>query len=153
MDAERMQEITKDHPRISDKIRALHRAGVARSEIATFLGRRYQQVRNVIKDDERRAAKGSEAVISSRASGKPGKDVVAEADSHAVTRLAPGGIVEIPPLVIERVKLQEGDPLLVLTRGDEIVLLPRSAIVARLKREVSGRGGEVAALVEALAQG
>jgi hypothetical protein len=39
---------------VSDNIRALARAGYSRSEIAGLLGKRYQHVRNVLVDDERR---------------------------------------------------------------------------------------------------
>lgn len=40
----------------SDKIRALNRMGMARADIARALGTRYQFVRNVLVNDERRAA-------------------------------------------------------------------------------------------------
>lgn len=39
---------------VSDRIRALHRGGYSRAEIARLLNKRYQHVRNVLVDDERR---------------------------------------------------------------------------------------------------
>lgn len=46
--------IVKSNATVSDKIRTLARAGHGRSEIARLLGKRYQHVRNVLVDDERR---------------------------------------------------------------------------------------------------
>lgn len=40
--------ITKDHTTKSSKIRALDASGYTRSQIANFLGIRYQHVRNVL---------------------------------------------------------------------------------------------------------
>lgn len=44
----RMESISAPHGSISAKIRALHEAGFSRSLIAGFLGKGYQQVRNVL---------------------------------------------------------------------------------------------------------
>lgn len=44
-----MQKVIKDeHKTVSAKIRALDAAGYTRSQIANFLGKRYQHVRNVL---------------------------------------------------------------------------------------------------------
>jgi len=51
MDRDRMQAIAGPHATISDKIRALAAAGAPRAEIARFLGKRYQHVRNVLEGD------------------------------------------------------------------------------------------------------
>ena len=40
--------ITDEHKTVSAKIRALDAAGYTRSQIANFLGKRYQHVRNVL---------------------------------------------------------------------------------------------------------
>lgn len=40
--------ITDQHKTVSSKIRALDAAGYTRSQIANFLGKRYQHVRNVL---------------------------------------------------------------------------------------------------------
>ena len=47
-DRERMERITSVHATTSDKIRALDAAGYSRAEIAKFLGKLYQHVRNVL---------------------------------------------------------------------------------------------------------
>jgi hypothetical protein len=46
-----MAEIAAAYATVSDKIRALNAAGVPRAEIARFLGKRYQHVRNVLEGD------------------------------------------------------------------------------------------------------
>ena len=43
-----MQHIVKDHATVSARIRALDAAGYARADIARFLGKKYQHVRNVL---------------------------------------------------------------------------------------------------------
>lgn len=59
-----MERIASNHVTISDKIRALNGAGYSRADIAKHLGRRYQQVRNVLKQDEIRAAVGCSAGVA-----------------------------------------------------------------------------------------
>jgi hypothetical protein len=50
-DPDRLRAIAAPHATVADKIRALAGAGVARADIARFLGKRYQHVRNVLEDD------------------------------------------------------------------------------------------------------
>ncbi|HXQ17860.1 MAG TPA: hypothetical protein VN814_24840 [Caulobacteraceae bacterium] len=50
-DPERLAAIAARHRTVADKIRALAGAGVPRADIARFLGKRYQHVRNVLEDD------------------------------------------------------------------------------------------------------
>src|SRR5579872_4571293 len=50
-DFERLSAIAALHATVADKIRALAGAGVARADIARFLGKRYQHVRNVLEGD------------------------------------------------------------------------------------------------------
>jgi hypothetical protein len=56
MDAEQMAKIAEPYATTSDRIRALAAAGAPRAEIARFLGKRYQHVRNVLVDDAQRSA-------------------------------------------------------------------------------------------------
>lgn len=53
MDNVKMMEITQPYRTKADKMRVLERAGVARADIARFLGVRYQQVRNTLEGDKR----------------------------------------------------------------------------------------------------
>ena len=48
-----MMELTEGFRTKADKMRVLERAGVARADIARFLGVRYQQVRNTLEGDKR----------------------------------------------------------------------------------------------------
>jgi hypothetical protein len=46
-----MAELIEPYSTVSDRIRVLDAAGVQRAEIAKFLGKRYQHVRNVLEGD------------------------------------------------------------------------------------------------------
>lgn len=50
-EADRLRSIAAPHATVADKIRALASAGVPRADIARFLGKRYQHVRNVLEGD------------------------------------------------------------------------------------------------------
>ena len=50
-EADRLAAIVEPHATVADKIRALSAAGVPRADIARFLGKRYQHVRNVLEGD------------------------------------------------------------------------------------------------------
>jgi hypothetical protein len=50
-DPERLRTLAAPHATVAGKIRALAAAGVPRADIARFLGKRYQHVRNVLEDD------------------------------------------------------------------------------------------------------
>ena len=55
LDREQMAKIVEPYATTSDRIRALAAAGAPRAEIARFLGKRYQHVRNVLVDDAQRS--------------------------------------------------------------------------------------------------
>jgi hypothetical protein len=48
---DQMAKIVEPYATVSDRIRALAAAGAPRAEIARFLGKRYQHVRNVLEGD------------------------------------------------------------------------------------------------------
>src|SRR5215472_7553982 len=50
-ETDRLAAIAGQHATVANKIRALSTAGVARADIARFLGKRYQHVRNVLEGD------------------------------------------------------------------------------------------------------
>lgn len=54
LDTELLTQIRNSHETTSARIRALHAVGWSRSKIAAALGKRYQHVRGVLIDDERR---------------------------------------------------------------------------------------------------
>jgi|tagenome__1003787_1003787.scaffolds.fasta_scaffold20286250_2 hypothetical protein len=65
LDAEQMERIVEGHATVSDKIRALDKAGVERADIARFLKRRYQHVRNVLEGDKQRG-QGAPASVKAK---------------------------------------------------------------------------------------
>jgi hypothetical protein len=51
LNADQMAALVEPFSTVSDRIRALDAAGVQRADIARFLGKRYQHVRNVLEGD------------------------------------------------------------------------------------------------------
>ncbi len=51
LDLDRMDELARAQSTVAGKIRVLDAAGVPRADIARFLGKRYQHVRNVLEGD------------------------------------------------------------------------------------------------------
>jgi hypothetical protein len=49
---EQMAEVVRPYSTVSDKIRALARYDLPRADIARFLGKRYQYIRNVLEGDK-----------------------------------------------------------------------------------------------------
>jgi|SRR5579872_6948966 len=66
-DSERLGAIAARHATVADKIRALAGAGVPRADIARFLGKRYQHVRNVLEDDAQSRPEGGGGYVLGRA--------------------------------------------------------------------------------------
>jgi antitoxin component of MazEF toxin-antitoxin module len=62
-DPDRLRALAAPHATVADKIRALAGAGVARADIARFLGKRYQHVRNVLEGDAQSGAQGGGYVV------------------------------------------------------------------------------------------
>src|SRR5689334_12654550 len=89
----------------SDKIRKLAASGYSRSDIAKFLGVRYQHVRNVLVDDERRrgASGASEAPAAWSAE--------LATDTSGKIKVRTDGSVLIPVAVLEAAGLHQGDAL------------------------------------------
>jgi bifunctional DNA-binding transcriptional regulator/antitoxin component of YhaV-PrlF toxin-antitoxin module len=139
--AREMQAHTADYTTKADKIRALARAGYKRQQIADFLGIRYQHVRNVLVDDERRAkaaTRQSEPAAQTAPEGKA-------SDSHTVGRsqepkrtvkvkLSNGGKLAIPPHMLESLGWKDGDTVWVNLEGDgEIRLADAHAVTRRIQ--------------------
>jgi bifunctional DNA-binding transcriptional regulator/antitoxin component of YhaV-PrlF toxin-antitoxin module len=114
-----MQAAIEGKVTVSDKIRALAGAGASRSEIADFLGRSYQHVRQVLVNDERRrgasaAVKRGPAVPSGRESGREAQDRAGTSSSapssEPVFRITidSDGRLAIPASVAEALELGPG---------------------------------------------
>jgi AbrB family looped-hinge helix DNA binding protein len=107
----------------SAKIRALAKAGYSRSEIANFVGCRYQFVRNVLVDEARRAGRDKVDVVDAGAtSGNPGTMKV---------KMDGDGRVVIPLSARETLGLKAGDALVVSVEDGELHLLTIPAAVRK----------------------
>ena len=121
-----MQQLTAGLKGPSAKIRALHKAGFSRSEIAKFLGKRYQHVRNVIVGDETRQTQAA-GFAEGDASGAS----ATEGLRPTKVRLGPDGRVVIPAPFREALGLKEGDVLFASIDEGEIHLLTSRAAMRR----------------------
>jgi hypothetical protein len=115
----------------SDKIRALGKAGYRRQQIADFLGIRYQHVRNVLVDAERKEKSGE------LAEPKPGwRSETPVADEPGKIRVQADGSVIIPASVLAAAGFKPGDRVMAhMEREGEIHLLSRRAAI-RLAQEL-----------------
>jgi len=114
----------------SDKIRALNRAGFTRSHIADFLAIRYQHVRNVLKDEERRVGAQASSQNEMADAAKSFEPAPATAQRVIVGK---GGEVRIPQVMLDAAGVKEGDALLVRFDDEEIRLYTPAAITRRIQ--------------------
>jgi hypothetical protein len=123
-----MERLTRTLTTKSDKIRTLGSAGYSRQAIADFLGIRYQHVRNVLVDEERKKLSGfAEGPRSERP--RPVAAPPAPATPGRVV-LGPDGSVVLPPSALAAAGYRSGDTLFARAVGDgEIRLLSSRAAI------------------------
>jgi hypothetical protein len=123
-----MQSIIEGLATVSDRIRALDRAGYSRSDIARFLGKRYQHVRNVLVGDQQVArADPSNSRPEHHPTTEPEK-----IESGAVkVRLGADGAVQLPTSFRDALGLKDGDALFARLSDGEIHLLTPTAAMRR----------------------
>jgi bifunctional DNA-binding transcriptional regulator/antitoxin component of YhaV-PrlF toxin-antitoxin module len=109
--AAEMKRLTADIPGVSAKIRVLGAAGIPRAEIAKFLGKRYQHVRNVLESDRTKSA-AKETVPAAQ----PEKRLTAK------VRLGPDGRVVIPAAMRAALGMKEEDIFFARVEDGEIRL-------------------------------
>lgn len=107
-------------PTKSAKIRKLNKAGLSRSDIAKFLGLRYQHVRNVLVADEKKAA----------ASGRTPEPVRLKIDD--------AGRVLLPAAWRDWLGAGPGDTLVLSAEGDGLKLVTLKQAVEKA-REIARR--------------
>jgi hypothetical protein len=143
LDNDKMAEVVRPFASVADKIRALDRAGVARADIARFLGKRYQHVRNVLVDPAPAAARPGDAPAP-RAPYTVGRvefsGVEEEASPQLVDdsatamfrlRFDQNGSVQIPPLVEQALGFYRGGVIIAELQGDRLILLSSKAATKR----------------------
>jgi bifunctional DNA-binding transcriptional regulator/antitoxin component of YhaV-PrlF toxin-antitoxin module len=132
-----MQAQTSGLSTKADKIRSLAKAGYTRQQIADFLGIRYQHVRNVLVDDERRAkaalgpAPPDWPTDLETKSAKP-------ADRACRVGIGPNGQIVLPKHLMEAAGTGPGKYLLVRFADDEIRLVTPEATTRKIQAWVRG---------------
>jgi hypothetical protein len=146
-DADRLATIAAPHATVAGKIRALAGAGVSRADIARFLGKRYQHVRNVLEDDAQ--SSGGYVLGKADLSGvrEGGRVFEREDDATYIERrsptafwieVKPDGTLPLPPEIVavldarpgERVFAKISDGRVTLKSGDA-AMRDAQAIVAK----------------------
>ncbi|QUD87417.1 AbrB/MazE/SpoVT family DNA-binding domain-containing protein [Phenylobacterium montanum] len=145
-----MAEIAAAHTTVSDKIRALNAEGVPRAEIARFLGKRYQHVRNVLVAD---AEQGPTYVVG-RAELAPVAEAaqpfvhepVFEQRSGGIYRLVvrDDGVLVLPPAVREALGVPAGGVVMANLSDEEFSVISSAKAGRRAQemvRATIGTGG------------
>ena len=120
----------------SAKIRALHKAGYARSDIARFLGIRYQHVRNVLIQSQQRDTQASRSE---------------EAGAKEWLQVAPDGRIVIPADYRRLLGVEHGGWILAVRDGDSLRLVSHARAIADLQERAApyAAGGSMTdALIE-----
>jgi hypothetical protein len=139
-DARKMQQLADAQVSVSDKIRALDRAGVNRADIARFLGKRYQHVRNVLEADKERdrnavltRSKDLPTYRDPEGGRSEGRESKAPSDRPlALFRLLanPDGSVLLPRHVVEAFGAAPGEVLIAVAAAGELILrTPEASVV------------------------
>ena len=146
---EEMTALTTGLGTKSEKIRRLGQAGYSRQQIADFLGIRYQHVRNVLVDEERRARSAGEAPAAGPERADPQAPMP---DPHRAFRvdIGPNGEVRLPKHVLEAAGTGPGRHLLVRFDDDEIKLVTPAATTRKIHTWVRKYVPEGVSLVEEL---
>ncbi len=139
-----MDRIVEGLERVSDRIRALDRAGYARADIARYLGKRYQHVRNVLVEDR---ARNAGKKTDKEESGKGAPDELPR--SVAVT-IGPGGRIVIPAAYRDALGLKEGQQVVLSKEDQSLRLRSRGEALRRVQEIVSSYLPPGADLVEDL---
>lgn len=119
VDPIRMAEIAEPHATVSGKIRALAAAGYARADIARFLGKRYQHIRNVLIDEQ--------FVTKGPATESAGLSGVREAE-RPFDLAVEGGVIRLPIDADGAIRL----PIFV---QNALGLRPGGVVIAELKAD------------------
>lgn len=122
MNLDQMRAIAGSENTISSKIRALDKAGFARADIARFLDRRYQHIRNVLEGDKRRSAGGPAELPKS--SNKV-DTLPRRSNANAVFRLRVNdeGALVLPRFALESFGVAPGETIVGSLEGDQLVLV------------------------------
>lgn len=150
-DRTRMRALTANLPTKSAKIRALSAGGYKRAEIATFLGLRYQHVRNVLLQKVTRplgmaataeapyAPTPAEPTRVSDAALSQSLDPSAGAEGIAVVE--PDGSLRLPVDAMASIGAAPGKNVVWLVADGEVRVLGFKAAVRRIRQDLAELGG------------
>ena len=153
MNREQMEGLVEGLGVTAEKVRVLHDAGATRSEIAAFLGIRYQHVHNVLKRSDRlgasvrdaASATGLAADPAARAPGEP----AAEPVIHLV-KVEADGRISLPPDYADRQAIRSGDILVCREESGSLRIVSRERALQELRELARKRMPEQAAILELL---
>jgi bifunctional DNA-binding transcriptional regulator/antitoxin component of YhaV-PrlF toxin-antitoxin module len=139
-----MDEIIRPYATVSDRIRALDAAGVARADIARFLDKRYQHVRNVLESDKQRGGytvgRAELAGVHEQAATFEGPDDqrLVEARGNGAFRLIvrPDGSVVLPREVREAFNIERDGVVMAKLDGDTFSLISAETAMRRVREIV-----------------
>jgi AbrB family looped-hinge helix DNA binding protein len=123
MGIHRMEEIASRHTTWADKMRALDDAGFKRTEIAQFLGKRYQHVRNVLNRSGRVLGTGRPRSTELATDERPAP--------KAKIQIGAGGRVVIPAEIRAAMGVRDGDTLSGRVVDGELRLLSKEVAVRK----------------------
>jgi len=159
-DESKMQDIAAPWNSVADRIRALDAAGYPRAVIAAFLGKRYQHVRNVLVEDQRRRAIVSGAA-SAQAPGvseitpepwRPGDPSLAPKEGSSYLRLPIGsdGAIRLPADVETRMGFHRGGVVIARIHDDRVELLSVGEALRRVRELMRGLSPQAEGLADSL---
>ena len=131
MDSSEVAQIVGSAMSVSDKIRALNRAGHPRADIARLIGKRYQHVRNVLEADKLHPPRDLSPVAC--AQSQAGLEEPARSFG-GVYRLSveADGALRLPPEVLAVLGVRPGGVLISELGEDRLVILSARAALERI---------------------
>ncbi len=146
LDSDKMAKIVEPYATTSDRIRALAAAGAPRAEIARFLGKRYQHVRNVLEGD----AQSSGGYQLGRADLSGVREEPARFDRSDESafverrgrgafwlRVRPDGSIYLPDEVIKALDAAPGHRVFAQLKDGELKLISGEAAIEQAREIVS----------------
>lgn len=128
--ADTMERVAGPEPTTSAKIRALGAAGYARADIARFLGKRYQHVRNVLEAGAPKPAAPNP--LSREPALEPAEEPIQIGNLFRMNVQADGS-VRLPSAVLEAFRLRPGRPIVGVLDGELFTLMSQTESVRRAR--------------------
>jgi hypothetical protein len=142
---DRMAQIVRPYATVSDRIRALDAAGAPRAEIARFLGKRYQHVRNVLEGDKQRGGYtlGQADLSGVQEQGAPferpaddSEFIQARGDGLYRLVVRADGSILLPKDVLAAFNAEGGGVVMAQLDGDTFGLISSATAIRRIQEAV-----------------